>query len=220
MKILIYCHRIGSRTINFIQNEIRELDKIHEVLLLYHIDKGQNPLEISNKRKVRHYENRHIAKGIKILNSLGIGLKCFKSELDRIISEFKPDVLHIHFGHSAYRVLQSYDFINVPTVVSFHGIDASKWLADKRYVSRLNYCFKNLNVKPIFVSDFMRNNCKNNGMEFDDSFVLYYGTDLKYFERYTKPYSTSPPQFLQVSSFRPKKGHKTCPKPTFLFTIL
>lgn len=205
LNILIYCHRIGSRTINFIQSEIEGLNQIHNVKLLYHIDHNENPIEIEDVSHITSYDQiqiGHIKRALPFLPS-------FANTMQEHLENFEADVLHIHFGHSADRVLEHLPQLNLPIIISFHGKDASEKLKNDTYLNRLNKCNRRFNLHHIFVSEHMRSFAKQAGLQFNHSYILYYGTDLDYFEIDGIQEKTNPiPKFLQVSSFRQKKGHK------------
>lgn len=209
MKVLIYAHRIGSKTITFIHNEINQLAKDNEVLVLYHHDENVLQLEGCQKKKIRHYHNRKVTKALSVLNKLGLNMPSFMRDFRSTVNDFKPDVIHIHFGTIADRVLIENEIKDIPVFISFHGYDASRSLRNASYVERLGYLFSLDNVHPIFVSHFMLNNVKT-ALGVDDipgSCILYYGTDLSFFSRTSYP-ENEKKTFLQVSSFVEKKGHK------------
>lgn len=202
MRILIYSHRIGFRTITFIHNEINALAKDHNVLVVYNQADDKLNLRNCKTQRVRHYENYFVA---RVKNRLG--LQSFKTDFEKTIEDFNPDLIHIHFGNIAVRVLQYIDVNNVPIFISFHGHDASRALSNATYVTRLNRLLSKKNVNPIFVSKAMRKKVSKAGVSFKDEHILYYGGNLAFF----KPNRNSPPSskitFLQVSSFVEKKGH-------------
>ena len=212
MKILVYAHRIGSKTITFIHNEINQLAKDHEVMVLYHYDEKVLALENCSLQKIRHYHSRPVSKVLsvadKILSPLGIKLPSFANEMQKHIKHFNPDVVHIHFGTIAERVLWCNEITDRPVFISFHGYDASRALKQASYLNRLKYLFDQARIHPIFVSHFMyKNVCQALGVSsISNHHILYYGTDLSFFQRQSYP-NNNPKVFLQVSSFVEKKGH-------------
>lgn len=209
MKILVYSQRIGNRTINFIHNEIRTLDINNDVLLLSHFISDENPLEIKNLKSIRHYENTYIGKAKSSLNKIGIPLKSFEKDFKQHVDRFEPDVIHIHFGNIALRVLEYFQRTDIPIFISFHGYDASKMLKKPGYPEALSKLFVNNHIHPIFVSNFMLNNVKNAGVNVRHHNILYYGTDVSKFKRTSHDLPKDPFIFLQISSFAEKKGHRT-----------
>ncbi len=207
MRILIYCHRIGFRTTNFIHNEIAYLDQRHEVKVLFHHESTENHYDFKNTVQVPHYEHPLLGSFKRVSSKIGLNLNSFETGLRREMETFKPDIFHIHFGNIAVRVLDYFTETNIPVLISFHGHDASRSLRDESYVSGLQKVFDRPNVFPIFVSNFMRQNVVNSGLTFNEANILYYGTDLSKFQREKRDHRKAPYVFLQVSSFVEKKGH-------------
>lgn len=208
MRILVYTQRIGKRTINFIHNEILTLDKKHDVLVLSHFISNENPIQLNNLQYIRHYENRLLGKGIGLLRKAGLPIPSFEKDLNQWVDEFQPQVIHIHFGNIAIRVLDYFQRTDIPIFISFHGYDASQKLQENKYVHALNLLFKKPNIHPIFVSNFMLKNIQAAGVQLRGYDILYYGTDISKFQREVYNNSKTPFTFLQISSFAEKKGHQ------------
>lgn len=73
--------------------------------------------------KKLHYSNNTIAK------------------MKRLLQGESFDLLHAQFGNSAVRILPLAKQLNIPLVVSFHGFDASRKLADRSYREGLKDVF-------------------------------------------------------------------------------
>ena len=207
MKILAYTQYLGKKTINFIHNEILSLDQQFDVLVVSHFISSENPIGVKQLKKIRHYENRIQGKVIRLIKKIGVQIPSFESEFADIVNSFNPQIIHIHFGNIAERVLDYFNRTDIPIIISFHGHDASKKLTNKNYIKRLNNLFLRPNIHPIFVSKFMLKNIQKAGIRFKDYNILYYGTNTSRFKRRTKNLPKSPYTFLQVSSFVEKKGH-------------
>ena len=217
MKILAYTQRIGKRTINFIHNELLYLDEHHDLLVVSHFISDENPIKLKQLKRIRHYENRLLGKVIRTACKLGMPIPSFEKDFNQLVQDFKPDVIHIHFGNIADRVLDYFDRTDIPIFISFHGYDASNKLKEPTYRNRLNELFQKPNIHPIFVSKFMLENVQNAGVVCKEKNILYYGTDISKFERKSHDYPKSPFTFLQVSSFQEKKGHEDTLKAYRLF---
>jgi len=212
MRILVYSHRIGSKTITFIHNEINQLSVDNEILTVYNINENVLKLEKAKLQKIKHYHSRLLSSTFeyldKVLSPLKFVIPSFSNQFKKIIDSFKPDIIHIHFGTIAERVLFKNHIQGIPIFISFHGYDASRALHNSKYLEGLRQLLKQNNVIPIFVSNHMKNYVENKLRigQLDKSKVLYYGTNTDFFRRRSKP-EKKPIKFLQISSFVEKKGH-------------
>ena len=76
------------------------------------------------------------------------------TQLKRLISKQKIKLIHAHFGSDALKILPVAQKNRVPLVVTFHGVDASKLVANRWYNSKLPELF-NYASKIIIVSNHM-----------------------------------------------------------------
>jgi glycosyltransferase involved in cell wall biosynthesis len=134
----------------------------------------------------------------------------FSRRFNKIIKNFKPDLIHCHFGDNG---LKLWDNLNkeirnkLPIIIHFHGYDASLMLqTSKIYTRRIRSLLNKPNVTTILVSKNMLNCLLGFNIIPREYLILYYGIDLDFFLR--KNRLSNQTTFLQVSSFRPKKGHK------------
>jgi glycosyltransferase involved in cell wall biosynthesis len=58
----------------------------------------------------------------------------FRGYCLRHADEYKPSLLHIHFGHTAASLLPMLKKTNAPVIISFYGVDASAVLRDRSWV--------------------------------------------------------------------------------------
>lgn len=217
MRILCFTQRIGKRTINFIHNEILYLQERHEVLVLSHFISEENPIVCKRLKYIRHYENNKVGRLKKILNQIGFSVPSFEKDFKKHVDDFKPDVIHVHFGNIACRVLHYFQNSTIPIFVSFHGYDASQKLKEEAYRKALNELFKRPNIHPIFASQFMYDYVRKAGVDPSSKNILYYGTDVSRFNRKGYHHKKEPFIFLQISSFAEKKGHRVTLKAFKLF---
>jgi len=128
----------------------------------------------------------------------------------KIIRDFKPDLVHVHFGDTAVRLffVMEQEFSKYPFLVSFHGFDASAHLDKPHYLERLRKLAGFRNFYAICVSEHIRRNLVSRGLSITDrnSSILYYGIHLEMFSR-TNYKNNEVPVFLQISGFYEKKGH-------------
>lgn len=212
MKVLVFCKSFASPTLTFIYNEVTELAKSAEVLVLTckreneDLFPFENVLEIPFKTfskldsYVRKLQHKNFFWAFKN--------RTFRKQLEKEVLEFAPDVIHLHFGFEALFFLENIKNNGIPIFISFHGYDASHKLTSLRYRKNILKWLSKPFVKPIFVSEFMKRHVENTlGKKIPQSKILYYGTDLEFFKREENSPS-SHPIFLQVSSFAEKKGHE------------
>lgn len=212
MKVLVFIQKYISPTMTFIYNEVIELSKKHEVLILT-TEKDYNEEFSFDNIKVIPFRDNKITKKLRwTLEQKELIFSkqnsYFKKELNQLIEEFKPDVIHSHFGNESMVILDNLANFNIPVFISFHGYDASQMLSNKTYVKKLNYYLQKPNVHPLLVSNFIKENVIRAGVNLLEYDILYYGTDVDLFA--PPLYLEKDPNqfvFLQISSFAEKKGH-------------
>ncbi|MBK8702972.1 MAG: glycosyltransferase [Saprospiraceae bacterium] len=211
MRILHYVTNFLHLTETFIYNEIIGLDKIQEVEVLCINRLNPERFPFDDLRQLRYPQ--FPGKGIlrlelekRDLSLISYRNRIFSNDINQAVRDFQPDIIHCHFGYEAARFLENFTRTDIPVFISFHGNDASERLRSNVYCRRLKPLLARPNVYAIFVSKFLHSNFIKK-IAAPRYFILYYGINLSQFER-KKP--APPPQpftFLQVSSFREKKGH-------------
>lgn len=58
------------------------------------------------------------------------------------LQENSPDLIHVYYGHKAVHFLEMLEASSKPFVVSFHGVDASKFLDEPGYPEKLQRVFE------------------------------------------------------------------------------
>ena len=211
MRILIFADIFGAISTTFIYNEVIELAKEHTVKFVctkrenVEIFPFENVVEIpfELKKLTRRWrwelEKRDISLNFKNIK--------YKNEIDAVISEFKPNLIHCHFGYEALKILENSYSSNIPYVISFRGYDASQMLRRNSYVNLLSKYTRRLNVHSTFVCEFLLTNVIEKKVPLNKTQILYSGTNLSFFKRsnYLKKKKFI---FLQISGFGDKKGHK------------
>lgn len=213
MKILIFVREFASSTLTFIYNEVAELAKDHEVKVITCERKNEHLFPFENVIEIPFQNNKRVLKYQTKLQYLDLkwAFKSFffKKRVNAVIDEFKPDVIHTHFGFESWLFLENYLRYDIPIFISFHGFDASHKLNSKRYKEALKFYLGRSEVTPIFVSKFMKLHVERSvGQQFDNAKILYYGTNTDFFKRSDYQQSDDKFTFLQVSSFSEKKGHE------------
>lgn len=130
----------------------------------------------------------------------------------RVLVEQGARLIHAHFGHFALDVLPVARSLDLPLLVTFHGLDASKLLRVRRYTKDLRRLFDYAHV--LTVSKDMAERLGRYGLKQDRVDVHYIGApveDFEFVEREPVAKKTAegrPLVFLQVSNFVEKKGHE------------
>ncbi len=138
--------------------------------------------------------------------------KAQKAYWKTTIARHDVKLVHAHFGHFALDVLPIARSLDIPLLVTFHGFDASSLLRDNNYTRELAGLFEYANV--ITVSENMARRLEPFGLDRTKLDVHYIGVPVDNFE-YTerrpvarKMTEGEPVEFLQVSNFVEKKGHR------------
>ncbi|MCF8266367.1 MAG: glycosyltransferase [Melioribacteraceae bacterium] len=213
MRILIYLNGFGATTTTFIYNQAKVLQMNHEVAIVCasYLKSDQfifNPIYIIPYKPnvwVKRLRRRLCRYNIK-LNFHEYG---FSRELNKVVSNFNPDIIHCQFGPDALKFIDnlSYRKKDIPIFIQFRGYDASMMLKSSPvYVRRWRRLVRRKNILPIFVADYLFKEFIAYGIVPDKRRILYSCTDLSKFRRLSHP-SDFPKVFLQVSSFVEKKGH-------------
>jgi glycosyltransferase involved in cell wall biosynthesis len=213
MKILVFIKTFANPTLTFIYNEVTELAKKHEVKIITCERKNEHLFPFEDIVEIPFLKKSLRAKYQTKLQYLDLQWAFknskFKKRISTVVEEFKPDIIHSHFGFESWFFLENFHRHNIPTFVSFHGFDASHKLTSSRYRKAVNYYLNRPEVTPIFVSEFMKIHVERNvEQQFDKAKILYYGTDIDFFERTNYQQRGERFTFLQVSSFSEKKGHE------------
>lgn len=216
MKILYFVKTFANPTLTFIYNEIHEISKHHEVLVITLERRNAELFPLENVIEVSYgkaYFPRKILQKLQYADfEFSFKSKFIKKHLSDIIEKFNPDIIHTHFGFESWYFLENFSNIkNIPVFISFHGFDASHKLNSLRYRNTVLKWNVDTNVHFIFVSNFMLKNIQNKiGETINRANILYYGTDVSFFssDRLLRNNTPNIPKvFLQISSFAEKKGH-------------
>ncbi len=212
MKILFFSKIFANPTLTFIYNEVEYMTQQgHEVLVLTLERKNTDMFPFDNvielqqanstlERKIRHnLQSRDF--------ELGFSSKSLKSNIQNIINNFNPDVIHTHFGFESWHLLLNLPPGKVPIFITLHGFDVSHKLNSKRYCNTLRKILDRPDVTPFFVANFTKNNVENNIGTIPKAKILTCGIDISLFQRTVFSVKKKPFIFLQVSSFAEKKGH-------------
>jgi len=124
------------------------------------------------------------------------------------IEDFRPNVIHCQFGYESLKMFDNYYNLETPFIIQFQGYGASQKLKLKTYQRKMASIICRENVFPIFVCEHLKNNLEKVGISTDGGMILHSNTDINFFKRTSHSHSPKPHRFLQISSFREKKGHQ------------
>ncbi|MEM8528558.1 MAG: glycosyltransferase [Bacteroidota bacterium] len=191
----------------FIYNEVIQLSKTNEVLVLCQERKSVDkfPFESLRVLKLTPLAERIFWAMLRRLGWNKTYSASLSRQLESVIQTFSPDLIHAHFGGSGILMMDNIKTKQIPIFVHFHGFDASALLKLQHYRDRIKRLLSTKNVYPIFVSQYMRSKFDALDISIEKSSILYYGIDIKKFQRTSRP-PKKPFIFLQVASFRDKKG--------------
>lgn len=132
----------------------------------------------------------------------------FSKELTKIIDDFNPNVIHLHFGYEALKFLHNYNNSKTPIIIHFHGYGASAMFRKRSYLTQLKKHLSRKNIYQVYVSEFIKNRFIKHGLFNERSRVIRCGIDLDKFHYIPKveKSETDPIVITQISSQVEKKG--------------
>lgn len=211
MNILIYNDTFLERSETFVYNQINSIKKYNQVFVGCVIKKNEKLFPIDNvyvlNRSRRKLTKNNILRKLKIDYSLDDNI--FNSSLEKLIISKKIDLIHVHFGPQMVKLSKVIKNNNIPTIVTFHGYDASAMLKNKAYVKKIVSLLNIKNIYGITVSKYIKNRLVKLGVKEDKLIVHYIGTNLEFFTRDNSESRkiNDNVKLLQVSRFVEKKGH-------------
>ena len=207
MKVLYFSKNFGGPTTSFIYRQVFDISKTNKVLYTCNnlISKNIDGIDI---KEIKFKQNLFL----KLLSKIRIVSEHksphFSNAFNETVTAFSPDIIHLQFGYEAIRVLDNIKKTEIPIIISFRGYDASKSLKIKSYKKKLKYYLSRPNIYVISVCKaLIQNLIKHKIKPYNQPLILYSNTDTNYFKPCTKTKKFENFTFLQVSSFREKKGH-------------
>lgn len=214
MKVLYFTNSFGSTTTTFIYQEVVQMAHRSgvevSVITSERVNNDKFPFE-----SIRVIPFPYTSMWYKLLwqlykNNLILSYYSpgYAKKITQAIDDFKPDVIHCHFGDVGLMLLDNFNNKNnIPVFIHFHGYDASQKLNNSLvYRCRIKKALQQSFIHPIFVANHMYEEVLGKGITADKKRVLYCGIDVTKFKR--SKAKSSHKVFLQVSSFREKKGHR------------
>lgn len=86
------------------------------------------------EKRLNHYLPKYKLLFIKRSSS-------FSKKLEELMKEFKPDIIHGHFGNESVCIFDNIKTDKYINFISFHGYDASMMLSNSAYIRKLNRYF-------------------------------------------------------------------------------
>ena len=213
MKILMFSQGYGGNTTTFINNEVQFLSERHELKYLC-TEKRNGIGDNFNNVDIIDYKPNKIVNRVKWwLWKADLYLNFYNSEFSKKVTKavenFAPDVIHCHFAYEALMLLDNLKNVdNYKIVLHFHGYDASSMLRKKSYVKHLKFYLNKPNIQAFVVSERIRKNLSEKGINVANTKRLHCGIDLSLFKNEREIESKKNKTFLQVSSLAEKKGHE------------
>ena len=67
-------------------------------------------------------------------------------DLVNLLEQWKPQLVHVYYGHKAVKYRRMLEASGIPWLVSFHGVDVVKFMDDPEYVKGLKQVFQEAKV--------------------------------------------------------------------------
>ncbi|HNQ12221.1 MAG TPA: glycosyltransferase [Bacteroidia bacterium] len=217
MRILICSEKFCYDSSTFLYNQVIELSKKHTVKYVCSIRENEDKFPYDDV-EIIPYKVNPLLKKIRWYKeiydiSLDFKVRDFFKRFNRIIEDFKPDLIHFHFAYEAFRFIANMDkrYLSIPYVITFHGYDATMMLKRKSYVKLINKYLNAPNAYAHLVCDFFREGFKKYQVKIRQADTIYLGIDVSKFNRSNRnPWNskTGKITFVQISNFQEKKGHE------------
>lgn len=212
MKILFFSKVFANPTLTFIYNEVEYLSNLgHNVKVVTLERRNETIFPYSNVETLpKHSKIENRIRHILQSNDFEFGFRnaSFKLKFKKIVEDFKPDIIHTHFGFESWHFFMNFSETKIPIILTLHGFDVSHKLNSKRYCKTLNKVLLRKDTFPIFVSKFSQNHVAKILGKWYTSSVIYCGIDLNTFKRVIYKNVNAEIVFIQISSFAEKKGHE------------
>lgn len=144
MKVLIFNHAFFYISETFIYQQVKGMPGDIEVALMGFDFPNEKVFPLNNKKIIIKWSANFIDKIIAGISKRipgsrnGLGLFS-RNKVKKIIEENKVDLIHAHFGFNALTILPVAKALNIPMVVTFHGVDASpQYLNKNSYRKAIN----------------------------------------------------------------------------------
>lgn len=185
-KILVYNYLFFELSETFIYLQVKLMLKFFDISLIGYEIKNSNHFD-TNGMKIRVIERidqpfwRLIYKVARRLRLYFPFERVEKRMLECILKRNDFGLLHAHFGYNAVKILPLAKKFNIPLIVSFHGIDASKRIFDQpKYFKRLPQLLDYAS-KIVVASQHMTANLQITAVNRSKVVHIPYSVDTEYF---------------------------------------
>ncbi len=184
MKVLIYHHTLFELSETFVYNQVLALCNRFEVVLLTHRRKNEINFPLPREVKVVVVNDLPIGLLDKISHSIKVRIHgsrfllppSAENKIENLIDEQNIEIVHVHFGNSALKILPIAEKTGVKLLASFHGYDASRLLNLKEYTKRLPRLFS-FGKKFICCAEMMIKRLEAFGLDSSKAVCVHYGID-------------------------------------------
>lgn len=135
MRVLIFNHAFFHISETFVYQQVKGMPDDMDVELLGFKIENEDLFPLKNKKyKVERAVNA-IDKMLSRILRLHYKFSVFNTvAVKNILSKGRYDLVHAHFGFNALMIFPLVKLMNIPLVITFHGVDASsQMLKDERY---------------------------------------------------------------------------------------
>ena len=212
MKILMYSNHFGGPTTTFIMGDLKGLVAQNKVV--YACVGTTTGQFVHDDVRVLPYKINPLLKKIRwILEKNGWNLtfksSVFSNALNKLLDEFKPDIVQFNFGYEALMVTDNLAVRHrdLPMVINFLGYDASFHLKRNSYVNKLKELAARENVFATCNTGFLKKNLEERKIFFRENKIIYTGVDTDFFIRDDKR-SKEHFTFLQIATLAKRKGQE------------
>ena len=184
-----------------------------------------NPL-VDNAVYCHRYENRDVfphqrvtttatlrmwigyaRKVVRVKGRDNVGACLLRRAWRRFVAKESPDVVHVHQGDLAARLIEDLEETRVPLVVTFCGSDVNRASYNRRYLERLRRVFERAE-QCHFVAAALLDEARSLGCNVGRAAVVYRGTAIREIPQ-RRPFEEGKPRIVVVANFVPCKGHET-----------
>ncbi len=213
MHILSFQRSFIGPTETFIYHDLQALQQQAQVSVACLEQKHEAELPFDPVYVLTHSEIRLWRSLMWRLYQRGVWLNqanaSFRTQWQELTQKVKPDIVLLQYGFDALKVLHNDPRPKQPVFIHFHGYDASQLLLNPAYCWALQKLAKRPEVYWLTPSRYMKNALEKAGVPVPGArhAVVHYGIELSHFKPERSEFTTRPFRFLQISSFREKKGH-------------
>jgi glycosyltransferase involved in cell wall biosynthesis len=210
MKVLVFNHAFFHISETFVYKQVTGMpDDISVDLLGFSIENEQL-FPLSNKKysvkRVANVLDKAIVAFRKNILGQRYSFSLFtKPAVKRILSQTKYDVIHAHFGFNALLIFPLAKLMNIPLVITFHGLDASpQMLQDNQYKDLLQKMLEYASAI-IIVSPHMKKTLELENYA-DKTYIIPCGVDPDEFNIINRPENKNSITILHSGRMVSKKG--------------